>query len=425
MSPADDLTRREFIRTTTTTSLALGTAAWTARSYAAVANANNRLRLAIIGCGGIASHHLGELLKMRTEENIEITDVCDVYDRRARAFQSKIEKETGKKPDTVKDYRRILERKELDYVLITTPEHSHAYLTLDALDAGKHVYVEKPLTHTIEEAQAVVAKVRQTNLQLQCGVQGMADDSYSSANTAIRDGKIGTVVSAQIDYVRDYKRDSGPWRSKDTAGKPKPDELDWEAWLKPAPYREWDARRYHDWRCYADYSGGIATDLFIHRLTRLMRACSLTYPDRVVGMGGIYTWPDGRDLPDSFEMLMEYGPIPGITNGMTVHILGTMANEFGNKHCIRGTDATLVFTATGWEIANEKGETVASHAKTGGEDVNLHHKNHHKAIREGAALYCPVELALYGVVACCMGNLSWADKRAYRWDAAAEKAVPV
>lgn len=419
MSVSTSCTRREFLKTS---ALAAGATALTARARAQAPGANNRLNMAFIGCGGMASHHLEKLIAMRADDNIEIVTVCDVFEKRAREFQGKIA-DAGGEADLLTDYRAVLDRKDVDYVLIATPEHSHAYITLDALAAGKHVYVEKPMTHTIPESQAVLAKVKETGLQLQVGVQGMADDSYASANEAIRAGKLGTLVEAQIDYVRNYT-DLGPWRLKggDNA---KPADLNWDAWLKPAPAHDWDPHRYYEWRCYRDYSGGVATDLFVHRLTRLLKACGLACPERVVGMGGIYTWNDGRDLPDSMELLAEYPAMPGISNGMTVHVLGTMANDDGNPHCIRGTNATLFFTETGWEIkGDEKGEVIETHTKTGGEDVDPHHRNHHKAIREGAPLNCPAELGLYAVVAVCMANLSWFDHKMYVWDQEKQEARP-
>ena len=273
----------------------------------------------------------------------------------------------------------------------------------------------------------MLAQAQETGLKLQVGVQGMADDSYAAAWEAIQAGKLGKLVHAQIDYVRNYEGD-GPWRRGGNPDAAKPDDLDWIAWQKPAPEVDWDPRRYYEWRCYSDYSGGVATDLFIHRLTRLIKACGLEYPDRVAGMGGIYTWDDGRDLPDSFEMLAEYPAREGITNGMTVHVLGTMANDDGNSHCIRGTDATLTFNSKGWEIKSDvkadKDAIIATHKKTGGEDVDPHHRNHHQAIREGADLNCPPELGLYGVTAVRMANLSWFQKKMMAWDKEKEIVTP-
>ena len=144
---------------------------------------------------------------------------------------------------------------------------------------------------------------------------------------------------------------------------PKPPDLDWNAWLGDAPKIAWNPHHYFEWRNYAAYSGGISTDLFIHRITRIMKACDLLYPRRVVGMGGIWQWPDGRDLPDNFEMICEY------PRGMTVYVLGTMSNRVGIDHLIRGYRATLYFTNTGWEIRDKDGKLLESHQKTGGEDI--------------------------------------------------------
>jgi predicted dehydrogenase len=421
-STTPPVSRRSFLKTA---GVAAGAAAMSARSYARVIGANDRLNMAFIGCGGMASHHLGELLTIREEENLGILAVCDVYKTRATQFQNKTKEAGAGDVPVTQDFHEVLAMSDVDYVLIATPEHTHCRLTLAALDAGKHVYCEKPLTHTIDEARKVVAKARETGLKLQVGVQGMADDSYASAFEAVKAGKLGPVVEAQIDYVRNYSKKAGPWRTGVPSDKAKPDDLDWPEWLKPAPRRPWDPHRYFEWRCYRDYSGGVATDLFVHRITRLLKACGLTYPTRAVGMGGIYLWPDGRDLPDSFEMMLEYPALEGVTPGMTVHVLGTMANENRNNHCIRGHEATLVFTDKGWDIiAENSGKVVESHEKTGGEDVKPHHKNHHAAIRTGAALNCPPELGLYGVVAVRMANLSWFKRKMVAWDARRGRVVP-
>ena len=421
MAKKTGMTRRRFLGATGAAATA---AVWTAKSYAQVAGANERLNVGFIGCGGMGGGHLGALLKMREAENLGFAGVCDVYETRARSFARRIKDARAGSPKVTQDYRELLAMDDLDYVVIPTPEHSHAYLALAALDAGKHVYVEKPMARYIDEAQQIVAKVNETGLKVQVGVQGMCDDSYESANAAIRAGKLGPVVQAQIDYVRHYGK-AGPWRHGTDPNMAKPEDLDWDGWLRPAPQRVWEPGRYFEWQDYWDYSGGIASGLFVHRITRLIKACDLTFPSRVVGLGGMYIWPDGRELPDNMEMLLEYPAVEGVTPGMTVHLLGTMANDMGNKHCIRGHKASLIFTGQGWEIIEQgSGKVIEKHQKTGGEDIALHHKNHHAAIREGTPLKCPVELGLYGVVAVCMGNDSWRKQKLLTWDTERAAAVP-
>lgn len=404
------MSRRTFLQTT---GAVAATATWTASSYARVIGANDRIRIGFIGAGGMGNAHLGAMVALKENNNLEALAVADIWKTRAEAGAKRVGA-----PRSLTDYRKVLDIKEIDYVTIATPEHWHAQMTLDALDAGKAVYCEKPMTHSIPEAQAVMKKQQETKLPLQIGVQAMSDDSYRTAAEAVRDGKLGQVVQAQIEYVRRYG-EQGPWRNPSiTDDTPKPEDLDWNAWLGNAPKIPWNPHHYYEWRNYSAYSGGICTDLFIHRITRIMKACNLLYPRRVVGMGGIWQWPDGRDLPDNFEMICEY------PRGMTVYVLGTMSNRVGIDHLIRGYRATLCFTRTGWTIKDKDDKVLEEHKKTGGEDIRLHHTNLHNHLRNGEPLNCPVELGMAGVVAVNMANESWRTGQMMGWDTKNERMVP-
>ncbi|MEX0712801.1 MAG: Gfo/Idh/MocA family oxidoreductase [Pirellulales bacterium] len=408
MLPANHVSRRHFLASGT----AAAAVAWTAKSYARVIGANDRIRIGFIGAGGMGNAHLDAINQLREPDNVEAVAVADCWLTRAEEGANK-----AAAPHAFGDYRKLLDLKQIDYVNIATPEHWHARMTLEALDAGKAVYCEKPMTHSIPEALEVVKKQQATGLALQVGVQAMSDDSYASAAEAIEKGVIGRVVQAQIEYVRRYDQ-AGPWRAGIDDNLPRPADLDWDAWLGKAPKIEWNPHHYHEWRNYSAYSGGICTDLFIHRITRIMRACKLTYPRRVVGMGGIWQWPDGRDLPDNFEMICEY------PRGMTVYVLGTMSNRVGIDHLIRGYRGTLYFTPSGWVAKDKDGKTLASHERTGGEDINLHHNNLHRHLREGVPLNCPAELGLAGVVAVNMANESWRSGQMMGWDKQKQAMVP-
>lgn len=361
----------------------------------------------------MGSGHLETLVKLSEANNLKLVAVADCWTKRAEDGAAK-----AGDAKAFQDYRKLLEMDEIDYVTVATPEHWHAACVLDALDAGKHVYCEKPLTHNIPEAQSVLKKVKETKLALQVGVQATSDDSYASAAEVIRDGILGKVVQAQIEYVRRYN-EQGPWRVPNLkSDMPKPADLDWNTWLGKAKKIDWNPHHYFEWRNYAAYSGGIATDLFIHRITRIMKACDLLYPRRVVGMGGIWQWNDGRDLPDNFEMICEY------PRGMTVYVLGTMSNRVGIDHLIRGYRATMFFTSKGWVVKDKDGKTLESHQKTGGERIDLHHTNLQNHIRQGEKLNCPVELGLAGVIAVNMANESWRSSTMMGWDAENQKMVP-
>jgi predicted dehydrogenase len=398
------MTRREF-----TAGAALAIAA---KSYAQVLGANEKLRIGVIGCGGQGMAHLNALVKMRESDNIDVTAVCDVWDKRAaQAAQL-----TGAK--IVKDYRRILDDKDIDYVLIATPEHWHCRMTLDAAEAGKHIYCEKPMTHTTAEAKKVVEKIRATGVKMQVGVQGMSDDSYETAQRYVKDGAIGKVVLAQIDYSRNHTGDFWAYTIEDGA---RPGEnLDWNAWLGPAPKRPYDPARFFRWRHYWDYSGGIATDLFVHRVTRIIKALDLKFPEYAMGAGGKFEFTSSAaEIPDTLNILLDY---PG---GLTVQLISSQANAHPVTHMLRGHAATLEFTPTGFTITPERYfESEAKpveHVKSGGEELDLHHRNLIAAIRTGEPLKCDVMLGYYGLVPCIMGNESYRRRKYLKWDAAKER----
>ena len=402
-------TRRVFLHS------AAGAAAVTARAWGQTSGANERLRVGIIGCGGIAGHHLNTLLKMKEADNVHVTVVCDIYEKRMQAFAER----TGARME--KDYRRLLDADDVDYVLIATPEHWHAQMTLDALDAGKHIYVEKPMTHHIEESKKVLAKLKtKPNLKLQVGVQGMSDDSYEEAWEAVNRGDLGKVVMAQIDYSRNHREDFWAY-SIDEDAKPGVN-LDWNAWLGPAKKVPWDPERYFRWRRYWDYSGGISTDLYVHRATRLIKALNLKTPDYVVATGGKFNFSDSiAEIPDTFNVLADY------PEGLTMQLVSTMANDTPVQHLLRGHKATLEFTRTGWTITPQrqyaKEIEPKEFKKKGAESTELHHRNLHNAIRSGEALKCDAELGYHGVVVCSMAVDSFRRRQYLKWDRARERAV--
>ncbi|MCA9166857.1 MAG: Gfo/Idh/MocA family oxidoreductase [Planctomycetales bacterium] len=410
MTQRNDLSRRNFIAAATATA---ATVKWTAKSYGQIIGANDRIRIGFIGAGGMGTNHLNAIRDLKEQNNLQPVAVADCWTTRAKEGADRVGAD-----QSYQDYRKVLEIKDIDYVTIATPEHWHCQMILDAMDAGKAVYTEKPMTHTIPEALQVVNKQKETGRPLQVGVQAMSDDSYRTAGEAIQDGIIGQVVQAQIEYVRRYG-EQGPWRVPGvTPNDPKPADLNWDAWLGHAPKQPWNPNHYHEWRNYRAYSGGIATDLFIHRITRIMKACNLLFPRRVVGMGGIWQWPDGRDLPDNFEMICEY------PRGMTVYVLGTMSNRVGVDHLIRGYRGTLYFTNEGWIAKDKDDKVLGEHRKTGAEDIVLHHTNFHNHLRKGEALNCPAELGLAGVAAVCMANESWRTGQMMAWDTKNQKVVP-
>jgi predicted dehydrogenase len=278
------------------------------------------------------------------------------------------------------------------------------------------------MTWNVEQAKKVVARLSAAKgIKMQVGVQGMSDDSYETANKYVKDGTLGKVVLAQIDYSRNSVDPDYLNTPVDADLKPGVN-FDWNAWLGSAPKRPFDADRYFNWRRYWDYSSGIASDLFIHRVTRIIKSLGLTFPQRGVATGGKFGWPDATgEVPDTMNILLDY------PEGLTVQLVSSMANNSTIEHQLRGHKATLTFNPEGFVItpqrpfAKDMQEIV--HKKSGREDTVLHHKNLHDAIRLGEALKTPVELGYYGVVASQLGVQSLRKQQYMTWDRGKERIV--
>jgi predicted dehydrogenase len=377
---------------------------------------SDRLRVGVIGCGirGVGAH-IATLLKMKETDNVEVNAVCDVYDKRAQQAAQL----TGGRP--YQNYREMLANKDVDVVIIATPDHLHAQMAIDAASAGKHIYCEKPMTHSVEEAKQVVAKIKETGVKMQVGVQGMSDDSYETAYKYVQDGTLGKVVIAQIDYSRNYKDDY--WLKPADADLKPGVNFNWDLFLGPAPKRPFDPERYFNWIRYFDYSGGVPAGLFVHRVTRLIKALGLRFPEYGSAHGGKFQFSNSTaEVPDTINIMLDY---PG---GPTVLLISSLANDTPVAHTLRGHRATLEFTPTGFTIKPqrlyEKEMKEIVHVKTGGEDTQLHLRNLIRAIRFNEPLKCDVMLGYYGVVACQFGILSQRQRKYLKWDAAAERIVP-
>ena len=404
------VSRRDFLATT-----AAGVA-WTAKSYSAVIGANDRIRVGVIGCGGMARGHMTSLKRVQEQDNFTFTGVCDLYDKRLKDAADL----TGGKP--FERHQDLLASPDVDYVLIATPEHQHFSVAMDAIKAGKHVYLEKPMTKTSAEGKKLVEAVKNSNLKMQVGVQGTSDLSYITANKYVQDGTLGDIVMAQIDYSRNYTEDGDFWAYDiDEDAKPGVN-IDWKTWLGTAPKRPWDPDRFFRWRRYWDYSSGIASDLFVHRVTRIIKALNLGFPEYGVGVGGKFHFRESKaEIPDTFNIMLDY------PNGPTVCLVSSMANEAPIRHMIRGTKATLVFSREGFDILPEQylrdKMKPIHYDKEGREDVVLHHRNLMAAVRKGEPLNCDVDLGLKGVVACELGTMSFRQRTYMRWDSAKMKPV--
>ncbi|HYG74549.1 MAG TPA: Gfo/Idh/MocA family oxidoreductase [Planctomycetota bacterium] len=357
-----------------------------------VIGANDRILCAVIGVGGQGfGAHVKTLKAKAAEINIEQIAACDVYQPRNERAAKEIQVEGRPTPMTNKDYRKLLENKDIDAVWVATPEHWHAQISCHAMEAGKHVYVEKPMTRYLDEAFQMVDCQKRTGKVVQLGIQYTSNQKWHDIGAAVRAGKIGPLVSGQGSYCRNAGK-GGEWNYgiDNSAG---PENLDWDMWLGSAPKRPWndDAKaRFFRYRKYWDYSAGILGDLMPHKLGPFLIASGTPeYPTRVCSLGTRKISLD-REVDDTVEVMAEF------PSGWTMLFTGSTVNEQGLPDMLRGHKGTVQMGGGGAKISPERpyAEEVEGGevAKDSGGGIGDHHKNFIEAIRTGKKPNCDVEL---------------------------------
>jgi predicted dehydrogenase len=305
-----------------------------------VLGANDRINIGVIGVGGRGSGDAASFAKIGADNNsCQVVAVADCYQKRINT-----NKERLKIQDGYLDYREIINRKDIDAVVIATPDHWHARIALEAMDHGKDVYLEKPMCHTIEEARQLVATVKETGRVLQVGSQTTSADQWWKAKKAIADGMIGKMIMSQGSYHRNSVEGEWNYHIDEAAGPDASGEnyIDWKMWLGQAPKRAYDADRFFRFRKFWDYSGGIATDLFYHVVAPL-NICwdKPQFPSKVSAGGGIYIFKDTREVPDTFHLIADYA------EGHSLVLSSSMANSQHIPGLIRGHDGTVIMVENG------------------------------------------------------------------------------
>lgn len=287
----------------------------------------------MVGLGGRGTWLLDLVMKRKAaKQDVEVVALAEVYQKRLTHAAS-----VAQGAKTYTHHQELLARPDIDAVFIATPDHWHAPITLEALSRGKDVYVEKPMTHTVEEAAVVARKARESKRIVQVGVQGTSWNRWHKIRDLVRSGELGQVVACQGTYSRNAPEGDWNWpisaaAGPDAAGE---DHIDWKQWLGAAPGRPFDADRFFRFRKYWDYSGGIATDLHYHIVAPFHVALDNEHPTRITGMGGLWSYHDGRETPDTFLTAADY---PG-RYSMTVQ--SSQVNSIGPVMLLRGTKATL------------------------------------------------------------------------------------
>jgi predicted dehydrogenase len=400
--------RRSFIQKTATAAAAVAVTNMfktpvygqnQAPSTGRVIGANDRISVGYIGIGGQGFNaHVRQMKEHAAEHNILQAACCDVSKHRVAEVKDFIEKDGGGKCDGYTDYRKVLERKDIDAIVCATVDHWHQRISMEALDSGKHVYVEKPMCRYLGEAFDLHDKVKSTGKILQVGSQGCSDQKWHKAAEWIKGGKIGPIVMCQGSYMRNSPKGEWNYPIQDWATS---QDIDWATWIAPISHKvDFNADHYFRWRKYQPYCAGLLGDLFPHKLHPYMLATgNPEFPVRVAAVGtkAIHTdknTPDTpeRDVPEIIQMIAEF------PSGMVMHITSSSINETGTQELIRGHKANLYMNGNRVELKPEKAFAEEIDAENSesfpAEAIPPHHANWFASIRQNKQPNAGIELAV-------------------------------
>lgn len=430
------MTRRDFSKA----------AAVTALSSMRILGANDRVRLGFIGVGNRGDQVLDAFLK---HQDAQVVAICDVNE----PYLAPAARKAGGSPALLRDYRKILEMKDLDAVVINTPDHWHALQFIQACEAGKDVYVEKPLSLVVAEGRKMVDAARKHKRVTQVGIQRRSSETVREACEIVRSGGIGQVTVAKAYHVLN----EWPMGIASPPDSKPPEGLDWDMWLGPAPWVPYNPNRcFYKFRWFYDYSGGQLTNFGTHYLETIQWALGKDAPSAVVAMGGKYAVDDNREIPDTLEVLWQYrvngGPAGGAQKERSVLVVFSQyncnaapANLRDAEVEFRGTNGTLYVTNNGYEIVpeNNREEPVPARSPIHREENRRagratrkamegkvvkgrildedHARNFLNCVKSRKPCNCDIEIGHRSTSATLLGNIALKTRSYLEWDAKAER----
>ena len=343
------INRREFLQKSAAVAAGSAALSSTALSYTRIAGANDRISLGHIGVGNRGSELDGIVASLKDQNNVELTEVCDLWTHNLERAVAVNEKHYGKAPRALTHPRDLLALKNVDAVLISTPEHSHSPLLKMTAEAGKHAYCEKPMGNVLEEVKAARDEVLARNLIVQIGTQHRSEPYQIAVRDLIRSRVLGEVSKYEIEWNYHGPR----WRGRPEVKLIREQDTDWRAWLMNKPYRPFDPQLYFEFRLYKDFSSGISDQWMSHGIDLCHYFLDETYPESVVANGGIFAWHDGRENPDTFQALFTY------PRGLLVSYATSFGNDAPGFTRIMGKKATMINHggegSPRWQMVEEKG----------------------------------------------------------------------
>jgi len=410
--------RRSFIKTSALAATALPTL-FSIPSRAFGLTPNDKINVGLIGCNSMGWYNTTSILQLK---DVNLLGVCDVDQRVVKQRTADYEQYRDNKPKKFSDYRKLLNDKDIDAVIIGTPDHWHCKMMVDAVRAGKHVYVEKPVSNTIEECNIMVNAARETGKLVQTGQWQRSGSHYQEVRKMVKSGILG-----DIRLVKTWAYQAQMKAIPVVPDTPVPKGVDYDFWLGPAPKRPFNKNRFHhDFRWFWDYAGGLMTDWGVHQVDIVLWVMGVNSPKSIMASGGKIAYPnDASETPDTLQAVFEYDGF----NMLWEHAIGIDNGPYGRREGIAfiGNNATLIVNRDGYEVVVEKRvdgpkqnlEKIGKVLKPKGENyLNFHTKNFLDAIRanDSSLLNTPIESGSLAAINALMGNVAYRTGRKVVWD---------
>lgn len=318
--------RREFLKAGTA-ALAATALASNSKSYASILGANDRVRVGVVGCGDrMRSALIPAFLQNSKDMNFQFVAVSDIWNRRREEGAAYVQKLSGDPIVPVRNNDELYARKDVDAVLIATADFQHALHGVEAVEAGRDAYVEKPTAHTMPDARKFRAAVHRTGRIVQVGTQRRSTPSYQKAAEYIKSGAFGPIVMVEMTW---NVNQPGRWRRPSVVPLLKEEDTDWKRYLLNRPYEPFNARKYLEFRLFWPYSSGIPDQWLVHQIDTVHWFTGLPHPRSCVANGGIYLWKDGRKNWDTMTAVFDYGPLDDPSSGFQVQYTSRFTNSAG------------------------------------------------------------------------------------------------
>ncbi|MGF1638789.1 MAG: Gfo/Idh/MocA family protein [Cyclobacteriaceae bacterium] len=383
------------------------------------AAASDKVIVGLIGCKGMGMSNLRSILKL---PQVECKALCDVDQNILEERAQDLVKMGYKKPVLYKDYRKMLEDKEIDAVIIATPDHWHCLPFIHACEAGKDIYCEKPMANYVEECNLMVKATKKYDRVVQLGQWQRSNGHFKKAVEFVQSGKLGRIRMVKVWAYQGWMNSVPP-----VADAPVPKGVDYDMWLGPAPERPFNQNRFHfTFRWFWDYAGGLMTDWGVHLLDVALWGMNATAPISVMSAGGKYAYPDDpTETPDTQQAVYEFKDFMMVWD----HAIGIDSCNFNRNHGIAfiGNNGTLIVDRGGWEVVPEvrgpgleRAYLMDAVPKHGSADSGLdkHMENFVECIKTRALPNCHVDTGSLAAINAHLGNIALKTGRKLYWDAA-------